>query len=277
MCEPRRLRVPQAPPRSPPPPPWPPPPAVPAPHATPAELLALPTRHARATSGASTAIAVARDAASLPLAPLPFAPLPPFALRPLLLLLPAPLLLRARLPLEPHVGAAPWPDKEAALAPRRKLAERKFSSHRSVSASSCSPGGTALREGAAPSLPEGPSVCVVGVHSPARRQAPTRTHAEESLGEASTVLFKIHLLVDVPSGRRLWALTRSRPQKTARDAPVHKLQHSNHKLVRRTYAEMKVHRSLLATQCSNYARYARSQRFRYNSVLAAIIAGKCFG
>jgi hypothetical protein len=76
-------------------------------------LLALPTRHARATSGASTAIAAARDAASLPLAPLPFAPLPPFALRPLLLLLPAPLLLRARLPLEPHVGAAPWSDKEA--------------------------------------------------------------------------------------------------------------------------------------------------------------------
>jgi hypothetical protein len=180
------MRVLQAPPRSPPPPP-----AVPAPHATPAELLALPTRHARATSGASTAIAAARDAASLPLAPLPFVPLPPFALRLLLLLLPEPLLLRARLPLEPHVGAAPWSDKEAALAPLRKLAERKFSSHRSVSASSCSPGWTALREGAAPSLPEGPSVCVVGVRSPARRQAPTRRQAEGSLGKTSVVLFKI--------------------------------------------------------------------------------------
>ena len=123
-----------------------------------------------------------------------------FGWRPPLLLLPAPLLLRARLPLEPHVGAAPWSDKEAALAPRRKLAEWKFSSHRGVSASSCSPGGTALREGTAPSLPEGPSVYVVGVRSPTRRQAPTRRHADGSFGARARLLYYSKYIVYICAG-----------------------------------------------------------------------------
>ena len=173
------------------------PPATPAPHATPAELLALPTQHARAASAASIAIAAARDAASLPLAPLPFGPLLLLAL-----LLPAPLLLHARLPLEPHAGAAPWSDKGAAMAPRRKLAEKTCSSRRSVNASSCSPGGTALTEGVEPPLPGGAQSAWLGFAAPQddRPQRADMPANQLALGARARLLYNNKYIVNQRAG-----------------------------------------------------------------------------
>jgi hypothetical protein len=60
------------------------------------------------------------------------------------------------------------------MAPWRKLAERKCSLRRSLSASSCLPGSTALREGVEPPLQKGPAGCVVGSFAAPQDDRPQR-------------------------------------------------------------------------------------------------------